>query len=60
MKIVNRSLFTRRTLVADPNYQYLQNNLEKEPACISIVFYPKMHYKAINCLNLDVIQCKDG
>ena len=32
MKIVNCSLFTRRSLVAEPNHQYLQLNLEREPA----------------------------
>ena len=32
LKIVDCSLFTRRILVAEPNHQYLQWNLEKEPA----------------------------
>ena len=32
LKIVDCSLFTRRILVAEPNQQYLQWNLEKEPA----------------------------
>ena len=32
LKIVDCSLFTRRILVAEPNHQYLQWNLEMEPA----------------------------
>ena len=32
LKIVDCSLFTRRILVAEPNHQYLQWNLEREPA----------------------------
>ena len=32
LKIVGCSLFTRRILVAEPNHQYLQWNLEREPA----------------------------
>ena len=32
LKIVHSSLFTRRILVAEPNHQYLQWNLEREPA----------------------------
>ena len=32
LKIVDCSLFTRRVLVAEPNHQYLQWNLEREPA----------------------------
>ena len=32
LKIVNFSLFTRRNLVADSNHQYLQWNVEREPA----------------------------
>ena len=32
MKIIDCSLFTRRTLVAEPSHQYLQWNLEREPA----------------------------
>ena len=32
LKIVDCSLFTQRTLVAGPNHQYLQGNLEREPA----------------------------
>ena len=32
LKIIDCSLFTRRTLVAEPNHQYLLWNLEKEPA----------------------------
>ena len=31
LKIVDCSLFTRRILVAEPNHQYLQWNLEREP-----------------------------
>ena len=32
LKIVDCSLFTRRILVAEPNHQYLQWNLERKPA----------------------------
>ena len=32
LKIVDSLLFTRKILVADPNHQYLQGNLEREPA----------------------------
>ena len=32
LKIVDCSLFTRRILVAEPNNQYMQWNLEREPA----------------------------
>ena len=32
LKIVDCSLFTRKILVAEPNLQYLQWNLEREPA----------------------------
>ena len=32
LKIVDCSLFTRRILVAEPSHQYLQWNLEREPA----------------------------
>ena len=32
LKIVDCSLFTRKILVAEPNHQYLQRNLEREPA----------------------------
>ena len=32
LKIVDCSLFTRRILVAEPNHQYLQWNLERESA----------------------------
>ena len=32
LKIVDCSLFTRRILAAEPNHQYLQWNLEREPA----------------------------
>ena len=32
LKIVDCSLFTRRILVAEPNHQYLQCNLERESA----------------------------
>ena len=32
LKIVDCLLFTRRILVAEPNHQYLQCNLEREPA----------------------------
>ena len=32
LNIVDCSLFTRRVLVAEPNHQYLQWNLEREPA----------------------------
>ena len=32
LKIVDSSLFTRKILVAEPNHQYLQRNLEREPA----------------------------
>ena len=32
LKIVDCLLFTRRMLVAEPNHQYLQWNLEREPA----------------------------
>ena len=32
LKIVDCSLFTRRILVAEPNHQYLQWDLEREPA----------------------------
>ena len=32
LKVVDCSLFTRRVLVAEPNYQHLQWNLEREPA----------------------------
>ena len=32
LKIVDCSLFTRRILVAEPNHQYLQCNLKREPA----------------------------
>ena len=32
LKIVDCSLFTRRILVAEPNHQNLQWNLEREPA----------------------------
>ena len=32
MKIVDCSLFIRQILVAEPNHQYLQWNLEREPA----------------------------
>ena len=31
-KNVDCSLFTRRILIAEPNHQYLQGNLEREPA----------------------------
>ena len=32
LKIVDCSLFTRKNLVVEPNHQYLQYNLVKEPA----------------------------
>ena len=32
LKIVDYSLFSRRSLVAEPNHRYLQWNLEIEPA----------------------------
>ena len=32
LKIVDCSLFTRRVLLAEPNHQYLQWNLERKPA----------------------------
>ena len=32
LKIVDSSLFTRKISVAEPNHQYLQRNLEREPA----------------------------
>ena len=32
LKIADCSLFTGKTLVAGPNHQYLQRNLEREPA----------------------------
>ena len=32
LKIVDCSLFTKRILVAEPNHQHLQCNLEREPA----------------------------
>ena len=32
LKIVDCSVFTRKILVAEPNHQYLQRNLEREPA----------------------------
>ena len=32
LKIVDCSQFTRRILLAEPNHQFLQWNLEKEPA----------------------------
>ena len=32
LKIVDCSLFTRKILVAEPNHQYWQWNMEREPA----------------------------
>ena len=60
LKIVDCSLFTRRILVAEPNHQYLQWNLEREPALYNymetiartfIIPSPQNHFIQENVFN---------